>query len=372
MVEPIRVLLADDSIAVRKLLSVTLSQQDGLEVVGAAKHGQEAIDLLPSARPDVILLDVEMPVMDGIDALRQIRQRGLKTPIIMFSSLTVRGAEATLDALAMGANDYIAKPTAAGHVQQAVDYIIEQLVPRIKHWGRPQTPVRHNPIAARTSPVGNDAVAAMSRRTTRARIPGNVDVIAIGSSTGGPNALAEIIPKLQRDFSVPVLITQHMPSVFTRLLAERLQRNSALKVREAEDGVPLRPGDVWIAPGDYHMTVKRHGTECRISLNQQPPENSCRPSVDVMMRSVAEVYGNRAVAVILTGMGRDGANGCGVIKKRGGFVVAQDQASCVVWGMPRAVEESGVADRIVSLTDIHLELSGCVRSSSSPQPVATG
>jgi len=365
MVEPIKVLLADDSITVQKLLTATLSIQTDLQIVGAAKNGREVLDLIPTTRPDLILLDIKMPVMDGIDALRHIRQSGLKTPIIMFSSLTVCGAEATLDALALGANDYIAKPTAAGHVQQAIDYITDQVVPRVKYWGRSRE-------AARPDAVTNSVAPPNASPPAGSKNPGAVDVVAIGSSTGGPNALAEIIPKLPASLSVPILISQHMPAVFTRLLAERLQRKSALRVREAEDGAVLRAGDVWIAPGDFHMTIQRKGTDRVISLNQQPPENSCRPSVDVMMRSVADVFGHRALALILTGMGKDGASGCTAVKKRGGFVIAQDRTSCVVWGMPRAVEEAGMADRIVSLSNIHVNIANCVRNSGKELPVPVG
>ena len=356
MSRSIRVLLADDSAAVRHMVADTLSSCSGIEVVGEARHGQEALTLIPQKKPDVILLDVEMPVMDGIDALRQIRRTDKKTPVLMFSSLTVAGAEATLDALALGASDYVAKPTGTKNAQEAIAYIKAQLVPRIREWA--QLGRDSAGLAVRiVKPAGTAAGA-----TTRTKPTGEIEVVAIGSSTGGPNALAAVVGKLPRDLSVPILIVQHMPTIFTKLLAERLDRASPLTIVEAQDGATIRPGVVLIAPGDYHMTVNSTGIERHVSLNQGPPENSCRPAIDVLFRSVADTYGKRSMGVVLTGMGKDGTEGCRAMSERGACILAQDQRSSVVWGMPRAIAEAGLADSVVPLKDIHSEIilrAGC-------------
>lgn len=363
----IRILLADDSSAVRRLVLKTLSQHAGLEVVGLAADGKQALQMLPGARPDVVILDVEMPVMDGMDTLKAIQRIDRQLPVIMFSSLTVSGGEATLEALAQGARDYVAKPSGTSNVQQAVDYINAQLLPRIRQWGS-MTAAEASGTVARLRPASATIAVPVSRLRTSGH---PVDVVAIGSSTGGPNALAEIVAKLPASLETPVLIVQHMPTLFTRLLAERLDRSSALKVREATDGVAVRPGEVWIAPGDQHMTAVRRGTEVRLALNQGPLENSCRPAVDVLFRSVATVYGSRSLAVMLTGMGKDGLEGCRVLKHRGAHVLAQDESSCVVWGMPRAVTEANLADQIVPLKKMHAEITRIARP-NLPKAVPAG
>ncbi|MCA9062347.1 MAG: chemotaxis response regulator protein-glutamate methylesterase [Planctomycetaceae bacterium] len=379
MASTIRVLMADDSSAVRRLVSETLASEHDIEVVGAARDGREAVTMFETNHPDVVLLDVEMPVMDGIAAVRQIRRTDRKTPILMFSSLTVRGGEATLDALSSGANDYVAKPTGASHVQQAVAYIKTELIPKIRMWGaksvanrgpairitRTTTPAASTPSTAAAGitapamgrlsvpgPQPSSSGSASARRTPA----GPVEIIAIGSSTGGPNALADVIGKLPPGLNVPIVIVQHMPALFTRLLAERLDRLCPMRVREAEKGAVVHPGEIWLAPGDFHMVLKRVRNEVQIDLNQGPPENSCRPAVDVLFRSVADVYGGRSMAVVLTGMGKDGTEGARVMKDKGSYVVAQDEASSVVWGMPRAVAEAGLADRVVPLHEITTEI----------------
>lgn len=352
----IRILLADDSSAVRRMVSETLARHAGMEVVGLAADGREALRLLPKTKPDVVILDVEMPVMDGMDTLKEIRKTDPRLPVVMFSSLTVSGGEATLEALEQGANDYVAKPSGSENVQQAVDYINTQLVPRIRQWGK--KPAAESSGLAHRERAEPGGVVPGSRRRTSGH---QVDVVTIGSSTGGPNALAEIVAQLPASLETPVLIVQHMPALFTKLLAERLDRGCALKVQEATHGVVVRAGEVWLAPGDQHMTVVRRGTEVRLELNHGPQENSCRPAVDVLFRSVADVYGGRSLAVILTGMGKDGLEGCRILRQRGAYVLVQDEASCVVWGMPRAVAEANLADQIVPLKQMHAEITRLAR-----------
>ncbi|MCA9048610.1 MAG: chemotaxis response regulator protein-glutamate methylesterase [Planctomycetaceae bacterium] len=388
MPDSIQVLMADDSVAVRRMVSETLQRCPGIDVVGAARDGREVVDLAARLKPDVILLDVEMPVMDGIEALREIRRQDRHLPVLMFSSLTVKGAEATLDALALGANDYVAKPNGVDNVQQAVDYIKRELVPRIMHWGsrrsavparltsRPTESTQPTPVASERSVTQPKSTLHRPVATAPTGLPakkaGVINAVAIGSSTGGPNALAEVVPNLPRDLSVPVFIVQHMPAVFTQLLAERLNRLTPLTVTEAKDGDPVVPGRVYLAPGGCHMVVQQVGKERRIALNQDEPENSCRPAVDVLFRSVACVYGGNTLAVVLTGMGRDGTEGCRVLAGQGATIVVQDEASCVVWGMPRSVEEAGLADRIVPLNSVATEIAQRIRNHRrQPEPALT-
>jgi two-component system chemotaxis response regulator CheB len=289
-----------------------------------------------------------MPELDGLATLREIRKTYPKLPVVMFSALTERGAAATLDALALGATDYFAKPTSAGGPDASLRVIRDELIPEIKALcgrgaGREKSPVVLAPPsqAARTGPV---------------------EVVAIAASTGGPNALAELFAGLPADLPVPVVVVQHMPPMFTRLLAERLSAQFPVKVEEGRSGEFLRPAHAWIAPGDHHMIVVRDGPQARILVQQDPPENSCRPAADVLFRSVARTFGSRALAVVLTGMGQDGLRGCEVIREAGGQVIAQDEATSVVWGMPGFVARAGLADRVLPLAMIAPEVVRRVRA----------
>jgi two-component system chemotaxis response regulator CheB len=345
-VSKIRVLVVDDSVMFRRLLSDELSADPALEVVGTAANGRIALAKLTQVNPDLVTLDVEMPELDGIETLREIRKSFPKLPVVMFSALTERGASATLDALALGATDYFTKPSGTGGMADSLRTLREELIPAIKTLcGRPST--RDVPDRGPTAPPG--AEPQRPRPITRV---GPVEVVTIGTSTGGPNALAEVFSGLPADLPVPIVIVQHMPPMFTRLLAERLTAQSAVKVVEARTGDVLHPGCAWIAPGDYHMTVVREGTQLKVKLNQDPPENSCRPAADVLFASVARTFGSAALAVIMTGMGRDGFRGCELIRTGGGQIIAQDEASSVVWGMPGFVARGGLADRVLPLNQI--------------------
>ena len=373
-----RVLLAADSVTVRRLLTETLSKEPLLEVCHAAHDGREAVTQFPLVHPDIVLLDVEMPVMDGIEAVIAIRRINPRIPIIMFSSLTIKGGEATLDALTHGATDYVTKPTRVGHLQDAVLQIRNELVPRIKHWGQWYKEQHHSagraasPMTLSRAPVGlRREPFSLGDASVTARGNVSIDVIAIGASTGGPNALADMLKRLPRNFTIPILIAQHMPPLFTTLLADRLNQVCPLNVREGVDGAAIESGQVWIAPGDQHLVVEKQGFNMRLRLDHGPPENSCRPSVDVLFRSVAAAYGERAVTVVMTGMGQDGTIGCQHIRNRGGKVIAQDQDSSVVWGMPRAVAEAGLADRVLPLNGIAdelIRLSQCGRTPTAGLP----
>jgi two-component system chemotaxis response regulator CheB len=294
-----------------------------------------------------------MPELDGIGTLVGIRKMLPKLPVIMYSTLTQRGAEATLDALSKGATDYVTKPSNVGSASQALERIREQLIPKIKAiCGRPTGLVDVSPAVARI-PAPRLAVPRRNER---------IDIVAIGVSTGGPNALAVLIPSLPRDFPVPVVIVQHMPPVFTRLLAERLAAKSQIEVTEGYPGAVLKPGCAWIAPGDYHMVVASDKQRATLRTHQGPPENSCRPAVDVLFRSVADTYKPHVLAVEMTGMGQDGLRGCEQIREVGGQILAQDQETSVVWGMPGFVANAGLADRVLPLDQLGTEIVRRVRN----------
>lgn len=346
----IRVLVVDDSPVVRKVLGDILTAHPATALAGVASSGEVALVKIPQLIPDVVTLDIEMPGMNGLQTLAQIRKLYPRLPVIMFSTLTEHGAAATLEALASGATDYAAKPASSEGIAAARQQVENELIRKI-------TALR-TPLTVATMPT----TAAPGRVPIRRRI----DVVAIGTSTGGPNALGEVIPALPQDFPIPVLIVQHMPPVFTRLLANHLNGRARLVVEEGRNDLPLSPGRVWVAPGDHHMMVVRNGSEVRLLLNQNAPEHSCRPAVDVLFRSVARVFGPHALAVVMTGMGSDGALGSKAIRQAGGEVLIQDAASSVVWGMPGAVATAGLADQVCPLGRIAPEIVRRVNARRSP------
>jgi len=331
--ERIRVLVIDDSAVIRQLVTLALANDPAIEVVGSAVNGSTGLARIAQLHPDVILLDVEMPEMDGLEMLRRMRSDPARPRVLLFSTLTRRGAEVTLDALALGADDYVTKsPNAAS----------TELLPKIKQFF--------------TFPADASHAAPFPPAPRIARATRPPEVLAIGVSTGGPNALTAILPQFPRDFPLPILIVQHMPPVFTRSLAERLQTCTALEVEEATDATPVTAGRILIAPGNHHMRVRRNNGNVMIKLDQSPPENSCRPSVDVLFRSVAEVYCGSAVAAVLTGMGQDGTLGAKVLNDAGSYLIAQDQVTSVVWGMPGSIVASGLADCVVPLDRVVPEI----------------
>ncbi len=341
-----RVMVVDDAVVIRRVITDILKDDPELEVVASAANGRIALSKLSQTVPDIIVLDVEMPELDGLGTLSEIRKLYPQLPVIMFSALTERGATATLDALQRGANDYITKPTNANSFQAATETIRDQLIPKIKSLCRqPST-------QAKTYPRSLNIEAKGGGLATRK----HVSIVGIGVSTGGPNALAEVLSRLPKDLSVPIVIVQHMPPVFTRMLADRLTAKSPIPVSEAKDGEVLTAGKAWIAPGDFHLTVVRVNGRYLAKLNQQPPENSCRPAVDVLFRSLAECAGPRTLAVVLTGMGQDGLRGSELIAAQGGQIIAQDQATSVVWGMPGFVARAGLADTTLPINEIANEI----------------
>lgn len=359
----LKVLVVDDSVVFRRSISDALGALGNVQVVGSVSNGRLALQRIRELRPDVITLDIEMPEMDGIQLLEALQASGDKVATIVVSALTRRGGELTMRALEKGAFDFITKPDATDAARSR-EAIQQALAPRLRAIagrlevrrilagpGAGASPAAPRPPVESSAPVGADTIAGRMSRISATT--GRPELIAIGVSTGGPKALATLVPALPANLGVPVLVVQHMPPVFTQTLADSLAAKTALKVREAVDGERLLPNVVYIAPGGRQMRVRSHpegGTA--IQITEDPPENNCRPSVDYLFRSLASVLPGRSLAVILTGMGSDGALGLRLMKRHGCLVLAQDQATCVVYGMPRAAVEAGVVDASLPLEAI--------------------
>lgn len=380
----IRVLIVDDSTVARRVLREIIVDEPGLCVAGLAVDGRQALAMLDECDPDLVTLDIEMPEMDGLTALAELRRRRPRLPVIMFSTLTHRGASATIEALSLGASDYVAKPVGTGGLREHMEHLRLELMPRIRALARmggresrpgaqvPETsplpsptlrrepfpadyvlpPDRPTPPAGRTSPDPS----APQRQLSQA-----AELLLIGVSTGGPSALARLLPSLPDPLPVPVLIVQHMPPLFTRMLADRLDQLCPLQVREAEPGVRPEPGEVWLARGDRHLEVARESGRLALCEHQGPPVNSCRPAVDLLFLSAARACGSSALALVLTGMGHDGLDGARAIRAAGGLVLAQDEESSVVWGMPGAVAGAGLADAVLPLEALGARIAHLLR-----------
>lgn len=341
----VRVLIVDDSAFMRKVIGDIVSAAPGLEAVGTARNGADAIKKARLLKPQVITMDVEMPGMDGLEALQAIMQEN-PTAVVMVSSLTPSGAETTLQCLAAGAVDFIQKPS--GSVSLDMEKVGAELVQKIRLASRARLHTPHaTPKVPESSPV---------KLPDTPITQGPFDLLVIATSTGGPRALQEVIPKLPADFPAPVAVVQHMPKGFTASLAQRLDHLSPLTVVEGREGLPLRPGMVVIAPGDYHLRLKVEGGKVRCSLSQTPPVHSVRPAADHLFESAAQLPGMHPVGVILTGMGKDGTEGARVLKDRGAVILAESQETTVVYGMPRSAQEAGVIDRLLPLHEIAPEL----------------
>ena len=310
----------DDSVVVRLMVAEALRGEADLELAGFAQNGQQALDKLDQVRPDIVVLDVEMPVLDGLATLAELRKRDRRLPVVMFSTLTSRGASATVEALTLGASDYVQKPSAASK-EESLSVLRRELLPKVRALGGKRRDQAEPTVASARAPIQVRASTARS---------GAVDVIVLGISTGGPNALADLLPGLPDDLSVPVLIVQHMPPLFTAMLAKRLDALTRLTVREAQGGEHPSAGEVWIAPGGRHMVIERNGGRPTLVLNDDPQVNSCRPAVDPLFCSAVEVFGARVLSVVMTGMGKDGLQGCRNVSAAGGQVIVQDSDSSVV------------------------------------------
>ncbi|MBK6697850.1 MAG: chemotaxis response regulator protein-glutamate methylesterase [Myxococcales bacterium] len=347
----VRVLIVDDSVVVRRMLTDILGSEPWIEVVGTAANGNIGLQKLTQVNPDLVTLDVEMPERDGLSTLTEIRKTHPKLPVIMFSTLTERAATTTLEALSRGATDYATKPQGTTGIVAASADVKAQLLPKIR--------ALFPKAGASTTSLLPQGLSKPPAATPRAAEPRRERqkpaVLAIGCSTGGPNALATIFGALPT-LPVPIVLTQHMPPLFTRMLADRLSAHSAIRVIEAAGGETLEAGCAYIAPGDHHMVLARKGAAIVTALNQGPPENSCRPAVDPMFRSVVAAYDGAVLGVVLTGMGQDGLHGCHAIREAGGQIIVQDEATSVVWGMPGFVARAGIADGVLPLEAIAAEI----------------
>ena len=354
----IRIVVVDDSAFMRKALSMMLESDPNIKVVGTANNGEDGIEKIKQLKPDLVTMDVEMPRMDGLTALRHIMKSD-PVPVMMVSSITTDGAQATLDALELGAVDFI--PKQMSYVSLDIVKIKEDLIAKIKNIVN-----RKHILMARYRQRSHFAQAGSRVVPVKKVVPTKfvpirhknhkVDLVAIGSSTGGPPALLEVISKLPANLPVGVVIAQHMPPMFTKSLAERLNGASQVTVREAEDREPIEPGKVLISPGGKHLLVKKIGGRSFVSISSEPADTLYKPCVDVMFHSVAEAYGRATMAVVLTGMGNNGVDGALAIRGKGGVLMAQDEATCIVYGMPRAIVDAKLADHILPIENIAAEI----------------
>lgn len=357
---PIHVLLVDDSVVVRGFIGRALESDPGIKVVSSAANGEQGAASVARHHPDVVILDIEMPVMDGITALPKILEASPGVRVIMCSTLTLRNAEITLKALQLGATDCIAKPSNSGDIRSSDDFK-QDLIARVKALGHRKDAVRRS--ASTPAPaIGSGMYAgghnsALKQKTPfelRKHLPGEIfrpNLLAIGSSTGGPQALFKVIAGL-KNLDVPIVVTQHMPATFTKILAQHIFQQTGVEAMEGENGMKVENGKVYVAPGGQHMTFARKDGGVEIVLGNGPPENFCKPSVDPMLRSAIDVWGPKFLTVILTGMGHDGLSGAKLVVEGGGRVIAQDQESSVVWGMPGAVAVNGICSAVLPLQDI--------------------
>jgi two-component system chemotaxis response regulator CheB len=380
--QPLRVLTADDSAVMRGIMRKLfqthsedrLTRLPPMELCGVAQDGVECLEAVARLKPDVLVLDLEMPRLNGLDVLDRLRAERPGLPVIMCSSYTERGARSTLEALARGAADYVMKPSAQRDVEMALQSLAQQLLPKIAALAK------GNRRRGEEQPAKAASNGRVGEAAERANAP--IEVVVIGLSTGGPSALEQMLPRLPSNFPVPVLIVQHMPKLFTGALAERLDKCCSLRVRQACDSEAIVPGSVWLAPGDAHMEVAPRkmgfvaGDEdatvrgARVKLHQQAPLNHCRPSVDYLFHSAARMYGAGALALMMTGMGADGLGGARAVHEAGGVVLAQDEATSAVWGMPGRVAEAGIADAVLPLASIAGELRQRVKGSQTDRIVS--
>ncbi len=366
----IKVLVVDDTIVYRKAVSDILAEMPGVEVVGVAHNGKIAVSKIQTLKPDLLTLDVEMPEMNGLEVLQHLQQHAPNVSAIMVSTLTSEGGDMTMRALELGAFDFLLKPNTT-NINDSKKYLRTMLTPLIKAFQTGHT-------AIGSMQAGGPRVGSMTRKTTPVLLPvreaavrrpatavisagkrqGKSEIVTIGISTGGPNALARMMPMLPGDLGVPIVIVQHMPPVFTKSLANSLNAKCALTVKEAQDGEAIQANVAYIAPGGKQMKLvaSADGLNRLIKLTNDPPENSCRPSADYLFRSVADYYVGRATAVIMTGMGSDGTRGLQVLKQKGALIIGQNEASCVVYGMPKAPAEQGLTDVVVPLDKIAGEI----------------
>ena len=337
--DKIKVLVVDDSALMRKIISDMIKSQSNMEVIATARNGKDLMGKVEALSPDIITLDVEMPVMDGITALKELKNKRINTPVIVLSSVSKRSSELTMECLENGAFDFLPKPS--GAISLDIDRVKDSLISKINlahekcRFGCSQEDIKNH---------------LEDKKMNRKKVINNnkIDAVVIGASTGGPRALYEVITKLPNDLGVPVFVVQHMPATFTKAFADRLNKNSNLKVVEATDGQIIEKDVVYVAQGGYHMEVRG----ARISLNKEEPLWGVRPSVDKLFFSAAKTYKEKLLSIVLTGMGRDGAEGTVDVKKNGGITISEDQATCTIYGMPKATFETGKVDMVLPIHEI--------------------
>ncbi len=364
----LKILVVDDTIVYRKAVSDIIEELPEVELIGVAHNGKIALAKIKSLKPDLITLDIEMPVMNGLELLEEIQRLKIKVGVIMLSTLTADGSEMTMKALELGAFDFVLKPQSSANLTEGKNEIKRLLHPMISAFRRSQTastllgrrPAAGKPLKSlkRPTTLGDPGPDKISKKAPAAKHRGKSEIITIGISTGGPNALTQMLPKLPGNIGVPVVIVQHMPPVFTKSLATSLDKKCSLTIKEAEDREPLKNNVVYIAPGGKQMKLiaSADGKNRLIKLTNDPPENSCKPSADYLFRSVADYYVGRTTAVIMTGMGSDGTTGLHALKNKGSHIIAQNEASCVVYGMPKAPTENGIVDVVAPLNRIAEEI----------------
>ena len=363
--EKISVLIVDDSALMRNVIGRIVEGSPNLLVAGKAMNGEFALQKIPGLDPDIIILDLEMPQMNGIEFLKERKRRGIEVPVVILSSIAKRGAEVTMEAISLGASDFILKPSgsATEDIHSVGNHIVETLTAYGSQYKRKKKPGTREILREEKRVVESPAVPV--QKPTASALPGfpknkrpekpvanDIQVVAIGISTGGPNALREVFANISAKLPVPVLVVQHMPAGFTQEFAKSLDRLCPLEVKEAAEGDLLAPGRVLVAPGHSHLELERKPLATIVRLSQEPPVNGHRPSADVLFSSVAKCYGPHALAVIMTGMGRDGAREIGTIYNLGGTTVAQDEQSSVVFGMPRVAIENGYIQHVVPLKNM--------------------
>lgn len=380
--DTISVMVCDDSALMRNLVGKMVENNDGLRLAGKAMNGKFLLQKLPRLKPDVIILDLEMPEMDGIEFLKERKRLGIEIPVIILSSIARRGAQITMEALSLGASDFITKPS--GSESEDIHVVEKTLVEMVRAYGS-QYRRSHGLNGVGTTEVLNDRKPRTAERMGEknvfmATVPENaaepavspvarkdagpVEILAIGISTGGPNALRKVFAEIDPDFPLPVVVVQHMPAGFTTEFAKSLDRICPLEVKEAEEGDLLKTGRILICPGNYHIEVEKRRLAGVVRLNQKDTVNGHRPSADVLFASVAEQYGGRSIALIMTGMGRDGAREIGSIHRKGGITIGQDAVSSIVYGMPRVAAEMGHIQHIVALEDIAETLNRLARENA--------
>lgn len=360
---PISVMVVDDSAVIRGMIIRILTAHPDIEVVASMSNGEQAVRRMNRAPTDVVVLDIEMPVMDGLTALPLLLKASPNTKIIMASALTQPNARVSLQALREGAADYIPKPSTG--VNLSAEGFKRELVEKVKALGRAGKAASTGRIAERESDPVSPALGGVETVQLRKAPMVRPRVLAVGSSTGGPNALFKFLSELDTSINVPIFVTQHMPPTFTGILAENLSESTQWQCQEAKHGEIVNRGKIYLAPGDYHMTVGTNGDNITIRLNQGPKENFCRPAVDPMLRSISEVYGSKILTAILTGMGADGRDGCKKIAQSGGTVIAQDKESSVVWGMPGAVAKDGLCSALLPPKELADFVNRCFQETSA-------